>query len=208
MFVQITFVTVVGFNAWTWMQAVHEIGHVVAAWLSGGHVTCLVWHIASISRTDVMPNPHPLFVCWSGPIAGCLLPCLAACAAGCTSRTDASAANEILIEDAALSQCVTSSIVGQLHFFAGFCLLANGAYLSVGSIDRVGDAGDLLKLGSPHWTLWAVGCVAAVAGFYVWHRLGQPRDLLKLHVRRKDLLLNFALMFLAFILQATAFARQ
>jgi hypothetical protein len=41
------------------------------------------------------------------------------------------------------------------RFFAGFCLIANGIYLGVGSFSGVGDAGDLLRYGAPRGTLIA-----------------------------------------------------
>ena len=62
--------------SWLLMQAVHELGHCVAAWVTGGTVTKVVLHPLSISRTDVEPNPKPLFVAWSGPILGSLVPLL------------------------------------------------------------------------------------------------------------------------------------
>ncbi len=132
-------------NCWLWMQGVHEFGHVLGALCSNGHVKCVVWHFAAISRTDVMPNPHPLLVCWAGPVTGSFLPALA-------------------------SALLRNS--KPLRFFAGFCLIANGAYISVGSIDRVGDAGELLKLSTPGWALWLAGGIAIFTGFWIWHRMG------------------------------------
>jgi hypothetical protein len=135
---------------WLGMQAVHESGHVVAAWLTGGrveHVNLLPW---TISRTDVSPNPHPLPVVWGGPLVGVSLP-LAAWAIARTCR---------------------SSAAPFLRFFAGFCLVANGLYLSVGSFDGVGDAGELLHLGAPKWMLWLFGLIATPAGLAMWHRQG------------------------------------
>ena len=48
--------------SWFLMQAVHELGHVLAAWLTGGAVQRVVLSPLEISRTDVMPNPRPLVV--------------------------------------------------------------------------------------------------------------------------------------------------
>ena len=61
--------------SWLGMMAVHELGHVIAAMMSGGTVVRIVLHPAAISRTDVSPNPFPLLVAWSGPILGSLIPC-------------------------------------------------------------------------------------------------------------------------------------
>ena len=59
-----------------------------------------------------------------------------------------------------------------LRFFAGFCLIANGTYLAVGSLDNVGDAGDLLRHGASIGQLWVFGGLCVPAGFLLWHRLG------------------------------------
>jgi hypothetical protein len=59
-----------------------------------------------------------------------------------------------------------------VRFFAGFCLAANGLYLAVGSLTDAGDAGDLLELGAPMWSLWLFGVAATAAGLYLWHGLG------------------------------------
>ena len=59
------------------------------------------------------------------------------------------------------------------RFFAGFCLIANGAYIAVGSFDRVGDAGEMLRLGSPIGALWAFGLLTAPAGLWLWHKQGR-----------------------------------
>jgi hypothetical protein len=58
------------------------------------------------------------------------------------------------------------------RFFAGFCLLANGLYLGVGSFNAIGDAGDILRHGSPQWTLWLFGLATAPAGLMLWNSLG------------------------------------
>ena len=39
--------------SWLLMQAVHELGHAIGAWISGGHVERVVLHPLTISRTDV-----------------------------------------------------------------------------------------------------------------------------------------------------------
>jgi hypothetical protein len=59
-----------------------------------------------------------------------------------------------------------------LRFFAGFCLIANGAYIAAGSFGRVGDCGEMLRHGSAVWQLWLFGAVAVPAGLWLWHRLG------------------------------------
>ena len=63
--------------SWLAMQAVHELGHVAAAVVSGGRVATVVLHPATISYTQLASNPHPLFVAWMGPIVGVVLPLVA-----------------------------------------------------------------------------------------------------------------------------------
>jgi hypothetical protein len=135
--------------AWFVMQIVHECGHVLAAWLTGGTVERVVLHPLSISRTDVSPNPHPLSVAWGGPIFGVVAPLVAF---GASKR-------------------MNRGFAMFLRFFAGFCLIANGAYIGAGSFYGIGDAGDLLHHGSPRWTLIAFGAIAITVGLWIWHRL-------------------------------------
>jgi hypothetical protein len=138
-------------GSWLGMQWVHELGHILGAVATRGRVARVVLHPLTISRTDLSVNPHPLAVAWAGPLAGIGLPLsLWGIAAGFGMR---------------------GTFV--LRFFAGFCLIANGAYLAIGSIDRVGDAGELLRHGSPHILLWLFGMAAVPVGLWLWHRQGQ-----------------------------------
>ncbi len=132
------------------MQAVHEAGHVLHAWLSGGSVARVVLHPLEISRTEFAANPWPLFVAWGGLLWGSALP----------------AALLVLTPH-------VKPHVGQLaSFFAGFCLVANGAYLLGGTLTHAGDPGDLIRLGSAVPLLLLAGFGASGAGLFVWHRLG------------------------------------
>jgi hypothetical protein len=136
--------------SWLGMMIVHEAGHVIGAWSSGGTVSKVVLHPLQFSWTDVSHNPHPLWVVWAGPVFGVLAP-LAAW--GIAARFKA-------------------PFDYLLRFFAGFCLLANGAYLGLGVFDWVGDAGDLLALGASPWHLWLFGAVCIPIAFVFWHGLG------------------------------------
>ena len=127
-----------------------DLGHVLTAWATGGSVVRVVLHPVAISRTDVSPNPRPLAVAWGGPLLGVLGPLL------------------LVI----VSRFV--AIKGfdwrpYADFFAGFCLIANGAYIGLGSFGRIGDAGDLLRHGSPQWLLVAFGVSAIATGLLIWH---------------------------------------
>lgn len=43
--------------------------------------------------------------------------------------------------------------------------------LPSGSFEGIGDAGDLLKQGSPVWMLWLFGACTIPAGLRLWHGL-------------------------------------
>lgn len=137
-------------SAWLLMQAVHEAGHLTVAIATGAAVERVVLHPLTISRTDVSINPYPLAVCWGGPILGAAVPLLIWLA----------------------SRACRLSITWWTQFFAGFCLIANGAYLMVGVRDRIGDAGDLLTYGAAAWQLVAFGVVTIPAGLALWNGLG------------------------------------
>ncbi len=138
-------------GSWLGLQAAHESGHVLGAILSRGQVSRIVLHPLAISRTDLSSNPHPLVVAWAGPMVGVLLP--------------------LTLWTSAIG--LRSPGTFALRFFAGFCLIGNGAYLAVGSFDRVGDAGELLRLGTRPGVLWLFGALAVPAGFCLWHRQGR-----------------------------------
>lgn len=138
--------------SWLGMQCVHELGHVLAAWGSGGSVERVVLTPWSISRTDLSHNPHPLVVVWGGPLLGTLIPLVMW----------------------RIAELVRWSETFLLRFFTGFCSIANGVYIGYGSFDRIGDAGDMLRHGSPVWVLWLFGVVTVPTGLLLWNRLG-PR---------------------------------
>lgn len=141
-----------GAFCWMAMMVVHEFGHVLHAWASGGRIVAVELHPLAISGTLVDPNPHPGFVTWGGPIWGCVIP-LAAW----------------------LAWSVRSWPFDYLvRFFAGFCLIANGAYLGAGVVNPVGDALSLMQHGTPAWGLGLFGLVTVSSGLWLWHGLG-PR---------------------------------
>lgn len=137
-------------GSWLAMQAIHELGHVCAAWFTGGRVERVVLHPFTISRTDFIENRNPLFVVWAGPIFGVIVPL-------------------IMWMLTALAK-IPSSFV--LRFFAGFCLIANGLYIGVGSFDGIGDSGEMLVHGSSRWQLWLFGALTLPIGLWLWHRQG------------------------------------
>lgn len=135
---------------WLAMMAFHEFGHVLASWFSGGQVMKVVLHPLAISRTDVSPNPSPLLVAWAGPLIGVCLP--------------------LLIWGVMWGLALPGAYLAR--FFAGFCLIANGAYIGLGAFARIGDAGDLLRYGSPIVCLWLFGIITIATGFLIWQGLG------------------------------------
>jgi hypothetical protein len=163
---QLNLIVSLALLSWLAMQAVHEFGHVAGAWCTGGIVAKVVLYPTFISRTDLATNPHPLAVVWAGPILGSLLPLVA--------------------WGAAVIWRLSAAYL--LRFFAGFCLIANGAYIGAGSFYRAGDAGDMLRHGSPIRQLWLFGTAAIIAGLLCWNRLGGHLGFgeAKGHVSRRD----------------------
>jgi hypothetical protein len=136
--------------SWLTMQAVHEFGHVAGTLLSGGRVENVVLYPTVISRTDWTGSSNPLAVVWAGPIVGSLVP--------------------LAIWGIAAALRLTATYL--VRFFAGFCLIANGAYIGAGSFVHVGDARDLLRYGAAIWQLWLFGAAACIGGLWSWNRLG------------------------------------
>jgi hypothetical protein len=137
-------------GSWLGMQAAHELGHALAALVTGGEIAAVVLHPLTISHTELITNPHPLAVVWAGPLVGVLLPL------GLWRLLAATGTSGAFIA----------------RFFAGFCLIANGAYLGVGSFFGTGDCGEMLRQGSPAWILWIYGMVAIPMGFWLWNGQG------------------------------------
>jgi len=136
---------------WYGMEFLHESGHMFAALLTGGKIEHLGFPLLGFSRTEISPNPHPALVAWAGPVFGGVIPLLA----------------YLAFRLARLNSYF-------LHLFAAFCLLANGAYLGIGSFDRIGDAGDILRRGCPIQWLWMFGVVAGVIGIGLLKALQLP----------------------------------
>ena len=139
----------IGFS-WLAMQVVHEFGHILGAWLTGGTVSKVVLYPLTISRTDLASNPHPLSVVWAGPIVGSFFPFL------------------VFL----FARICRAPGIYLFRFFAGFCLTANGVYIGVGSFPGVADAGDMLRHGCPQWFLVVFGLVTVPLGLYLFHGIG------------------------------------
>src|SRR4051812_23198633 len=105
------------YAAWLVMMFVHEAGHVLHAWLSGGAVNRVHIPLVGFSQTFYSANPRPGFVAWGGPVWGCTIP--------------------LILLGLARVFRMPERVPRAAQFFAGFCLIANGAYLGVGWISRV-----------------------------------------------------------------------
>jgi hypothetical protein len=138
-------------TCWLGMQLVHEFGHVLGAWCTGAVVNKVVLRPWTISRTQLADNPEPVVVAWAGPVIGAALPVAVWLVA-------------------AILRCPGAYL---LRFFAGFCLVANGAYIGGGALDRLGDAGDLQRHGSPLWALFLFAMLTVPTGLLLWHREGR-----------------------------------
>jgi len=138
--------------SWLAMMVFHELGHVLHAWFSGGRVAKVVLLPLAISRTDYTANPHPLFAAWGGAIWGSLLP----------------AALYLVVHRFARAYDYLP------RFLAGFCLVANGAYLGAGSLFPGGgdDAGLILRYGGQAWPMQLFGVAAVAIGLWLWNGLG------------------------------------
>ena len=135
---------------WLLMQAVHELGHATTAWATGGTVVKVVLYPTTISHTEILGGRHRALAVWGGPVVGVALPF----------------AVLLLFKLARWKGAYLA------RFFAGFCFIANGAYLGIGAFQGDGDAGDLLRMGTPKWCLWLFGLIAVPLGLFLWNGLG------------------------------------
>jgi hypothetical protein len=132
------------------MLAIHELGHVLAAWSSGATVERVV--LLPISRTDTTNVECPLFVYGAGAVIGVVFPVL-------------------LWLAVRLFRWKTAYL---FRFFAGFCLVANGAYIGCDfSVVGPTDAGLLIEHGAGRLVLVLFGILSVSSGLFLWH--GQSR---------------------------------
>ncbi|MEQ8846624.1 hypothetical protein [Botrimarina sp.] len=129
--------------AWLAMMLTHELGHVLAAWATGGAIVSVELRPGWLSHTLVRPNPAPSTVLWGGFLCGWLAPLLSA-----------------------PWWRIERGLIGPaLRAWTAFCWLAGGVYLAIGGGERLTDTGQLLLAGWPHWLLVVVGVVVAAVGF-------------------------------------------
>jgi len=131
---------------WFGMQTVHELGHVLAAWCSGATVERVV--LLPLSRTDTRNVESPLFVYGAGAVFGAVFPLLLW----------------------GIAHWLRWKTAYLFRFFAGFCLIANGAYIG-GDFSVVGptDAGLLIEHGANRLILVLFGVLCVSGGLFLWH---------------------------------------
>ena len=135
---------------WFGMEAIHELGHVLAAWCSGATVERVV--LLPISRTNTSGVEHPLFVYGAGAVFGAVFPVLLCLAV----------------------RLLRMRVAYLFRFFAGFCLIANGAYIGC-DFSTVGptDAGLMMEHGANRVVLVMFGLISVSGGLFLWHGLSK-----------------------------------
>ena len=166
----------IGYGSWLGMMAVHELGHIAHALLSGGRVAAVSLPLLGFSQTIVWPNPREHFVAWGGALWGTALPLLACAAVHLFARGPRPSPPHRPSDPLPRPSDARPRVPALLRFFAGFCLIANGVYLGLGWTRHAGDAGDLLRLGTPVWVMVAFGVACFTGGLAVWHTLGRVSD--------------------------------
>lgn len=143
-------ISFMGFS-WLMMQVVHELGHIVFTILPGGQVEKVVLHPLTFSRTDISSNPQPLLQVWGGPIVGIALP--------------------IVIWG--IASLFRTSYLSFFRFFAGFCCIANGAYIGFAPDSPGLDTQVMLSLGSERWLLVIFGVTMIALGLWFFNSTGR-----------------------------------
>lgn len=176
---------IVSWIAFSWLafMAVHEGGHVLAAWLSGGTVAQVRLHPLEISWTSLSYNPHPQWTAWGGPLFGVVLPLIAL----------------------AIGRLARMPRLFLLQFFTGFCLVANGLYLFIDSFVKAGDGGTLLRHGAAQWMLISFALVSVPMGFWLWDGLGPHFGLgaAKGEINKKGLAVSVVLLAIVLFAELT-----
>jgi hypothetical protein len=171
--------------SWLLFMVLHEFGHCLGAWLTGGEVRRVSLGPLVISETVLGENPRPLVVVWAGPLVGSLLP------AGLWLVLRLSGSRRAYLG----------------RFLAGFCLAANGAYIGADAFYRNGDGFVMIAHGTSRWVMVLFGLTALAAGLRLWHRLG-PRFGLgpaRGRVERRDAAVTAALLALLVALEVLFF---
>jgi hypothetical protein len=163
--------------AWLLFLWTHESGHILAALFTDGQIEQVVLHPLTFSRTDVSPNPAPMFVAWAGALLGPLIAAI------------------VLLP----MRCIPAQGRALYRTLLGFVLIANGVYIGLGIVQPVADAADMIRLGAPRWTLGLYGVPATALGLVLWEGLN-PMGSLPRSPARTDKISAFILATLALVL--------
>jgi len=145
-------VRIASLAAWWWlMMAIHELGHVLACLVTGATIEAVILWPWTISQTVRSGSRWPLIDTWAGPLFGMLAPL----------------ALWLLV--------ARRPAGGWIGGWAGFCLVANGAYLGGGWLAPGGDAVELMQMGVPVGVLIGVGALGMGGGLWLWHHLLEAR---------------------------------
>ena len=152
--------------SWLAMMVVHEAGHLIHLLATGGSIEQVTLHPLQLSQTLPNANPYPLATVAGGPLWGILIPLLL----------------WWMVARLAPARSYLAA------FFAGFCLIANGAYLVGDAIVQGGDGREFVQHGVPPWALITMGLPAIAVGLYVWNGLGDHFGFAEArgHVNRAD----------------------
>ncbi len=123
----------------------HEMGHVLAGWASGGDFRYIDVYPFHFSTTILQPNPHPGLVIWSGLLMGWLLPLLTI----------------------PVWKLQWAAIGPTLKCWSAYCWLAFGAYLALAAGESLSDTGQLRTEGWPLALLISVGTTLAIIGYLI-----------------------------------------
>ena len=136
-------------GCWYSTLAAHELGHALAAALTGTKHIDVVLPVLGFSRTDRVPDHHVAITTAAGFVSGALIP--------------------TLLWWGSKRVAIDTSRV--LRIWAGFALILNGGYCAADAILQSGDGGQLVRAGMPVWLLVVAGTIVLACGLWLWHRL-------------------------------------
>lgn len=132
---------------WYPFMCLHELGHILSAQFTGGRIQEIILVPWKFSQTVIRHSHHPLIDAWAGPLLGVTLPLFAY-----------SLHKKFKRENDFLS------------ILTGFCLMANGLYIGLGWIDKVGHAGDIITHNFSIISMILFGIISSTTGLFIWHQ--------------------------------------
>ena len=163
---------------WIAMMAIHEASHIAVALYYGAGIEHVHFPLFGFSYTTYDYRPKPLVIAAAGPVLGCVLPLLLLPPLEIRYRRRVQPLYHVKTEPSEASPPLPAITFATLlaRFFAGFCLIANGAYLGVGWLDEIGDAGDIVMFSrgveAAGAAMLGFGVVTVSLGLALWHTVG------------------------------------